>query len=312
MAPRDAITRTEARVIAAAGVFRADGADKWRSIGLCHGGSHDLSVSFFYHADKGDIGLHCHAQCPYETTKEAFGLTNDDLHDEPRSSSTCSSDWRPARPIVQAPEPAIYPAAPYGWRPPKSSYMRCGHPKLEEYLYANVEACVAFGVCRCVEKCFRQWRYDPEARDGRRWSIRQKDARGNVIATVPALPYMLPQLLAAVADERLVWLVEGEKDARRLAAEGLAATCNAEGAGKWTEQHAAYLMGADVRVVADRDAPGRSHAKRVVETLMPLARSVDVVQARHGKDAFDHFAGGGTVGDFVVVGEPKPLLLEAR
>lgn len=311
MAPRDAITRTEARALAAAGVFRADGADAWRSIGLCHRGQRDLSVKFYYHADKGDIGLQCFAKCEYEVIKDAFGLTDDDLHDEPRGTVSAWS-FRPARPVVEVPQPIIYPAAPYGWRPPKSSYMRCGHEKLIEYLYANAEACVAFGVCRCVNKCFRQWRWDPEARDGRRWSVRQRDGHGNVIATVATLPYMLPQLIAAVADERLIWITEGEKDARRLVEAGLAATCNAGGAGKWTDGHAAYLKGADVRVVADRDEPGKQHALHVIDTLGALARSIDLVQAAHGKDAFDHFAAGGDETDFVVVGEPKPLLLEVR
>lgn len=311
MAPRDAITRTEARVIAAAGVFRADGADAWRSIGLCHQGRQSLSVKFYYHPDTGNIGLQCFAECEYEVIKAAFGLTNDDLHDEARGTVSAWS-FRPARPIVEIPEPVIYPAAPHGWRPPKSDYMVCGHQKLAEYLYANAEACVAFGVCRCIQKCFRQWRWDPETRDGRRWSVRQRDGHGNVIATVATLPYMLPQLIAAVADDRLIWITEGEKDARRLVEAGLAATCNAGGAGKWTKQHAAYLNGADVRVVADRDAPGRDHAQGVIETLMPHARSIDVVQARHGKDAFDHFAAGGDATDFVVVGEPKPFLLEVR
>jgi DNA primase len=189
--------------------------------------------------------------------------------------------------------------------------MPCGHQKGAEYLYATADARVAFGVCRCTEKCFRQWRPDLDTRSGRRWGIRIQDRHGNVVAKVPALPYMLPQLLAAVADDRLVWITEGEKDVRALVAAGLTATCNAEGAGKWTPAHAAYLKGADVRIVADRDDAGRRHALQVVESLMPLARSIDVVQARHGKDAHDHLAAGGDPANFVIVGEPKPLLVEA-
>lgn len=311
MAPRDSIARVEALVLRAGGTFRADGADKWRSIGLCHNGQHSGSVQFKYRPDLGKVSVTCYAECDFEATLDAFGMVVDDLYDEPRSS-TRSADWRPARPIVKVPKPVIFPAAPHGRRPLPSSYMPCGHPKLDEYLYANAEACVAFGVCRCAQKCFRQWRWDPETRDGRRWSIRERDAHGNIIATVPALPYMLPQLLAAVADERVIWLTEGEKDARRLVAQGLVATCNAGGAGKWTEQHAAYLKGTDVRVVADRDDPGKQHALHVIDTLMPLARSIDLVQARHGKDAFDHFAAGGHEGDFVLIGEPKPFALEVR
>ena len=43
--------------------------------------------------------------------------------------------------------------------------------------------------------------------------------------------YRLPEVLAAGE----VWVVEGEKDADSLAALGIVATCNAGGAGKWSE-----------------------------------------------------------------------------
>ncbi|WLB05468.1 hypothetical protein QIH87_25100 [Bradyrhizobium elkanii] len=46
------------------------------------------------------------------------------------------------------------------------------------------------------------------------------------------IPYRLPELLEAEHDEVLI--VEGEKDADRLAAIGLMATTNAGGAGKWS------------------------------------------------------------------------------
>lgn len=46
------------------------------------------------------------------------------------------------------------------------------------------------------------------------------------------VPYRLPELVAAPLSSA-IYIVEGEKDADRLAALGLVATCNAGGAGKW-------------------------------------------------------------------------------
>jgi hypothetical protein len=51
----------------------------------------------------------------------------------------------------------------------------------------------------------------------------------------PAIPYRLPQLLAAPAGST-VEITEGERDAETLAALGLIATCNPGGAGKWTAE----------------------------------------------------------------------------
>lgn len=311
MSARDSLLRVEAAALTVAGVFRADGTDRYRSTGPCHGGQHSLSVVWIYHPAEGNVRIHCHAGCQYEAVLDAFGLTAADLWDEPRST-TQQGEWRPARPIITVPEPRILPAAPYGWRPLDDPWMPCKHRKIAEYLYADAEGRVAFGVCRCERKCFAQWRPDPTARTGRRWGTRIHDKYGHITAKVADLPYMLPQVIAAVAADRLVWIVEGEKDVRTLTAAGMIATCNAGGAGKWTVAHAAYLECADVRIVADRDDVGRRHALQVIDTLMPLARSIDVVQSDRGKDATDHYEAGGDATDFIVCGEPKPLLLEAR
>ncbi len=56
--------------------------------------------------------------------------------------------------------------------------------------------------------------------------------------------YRLPETAAAMAAGEPVFLVEGEKDADRLAALGLAATTNPGGAGKWRATYGAALRGA--------------------------------------------------------------------
>ncbi len=102
-----------------------------------------------------------------------------------------------------------------------------------------------------------------------------------------------------------VWVVEGERDANRLAELGIAGTTSGN-AGSWTTEHAEYLTGADVVVVADRDSPGMAHAHQVVGSLMSLARSIEVVVAAQGKDARDHLDAGHKIHQFVQIAEPLP------
>lgn len=120
-------------------------------------------------------------------------------------------------------------------------------------------------------------------------------------------PYRLPQLAAAIAAGHTVYVAEGEKDVDRAAADGLAATCNSGGAGKWTAAHAAHLAGAAaVVIVADRDEPGIAHAEQVAATLEQLDVPHRIVHAATGKDLFDHLAAGHTVDELVDATPPTP------
>lgn len=161
--------------------------------------------------------------------------------------------------------------------------------------YADEDGKLLFEVVRFAPKDFRQRR--PDGRGG--WTWRLGDVR--------RVLYRLPELLAAVAAGRVVWIVEGEKDADALRAlPGMVATCSPAGAGKWRPAYAETLRGADVVVVADKDDAGRKHAEQVVGSLLEVAHSIEVRQAGHGKDAADHLAGGGHSWDFELVAQPLP------
>lgn len=86
--------------------------------------------------------------------------------------------------------------------------------------------------------------------------------------------YRLPEVLAA---ER-VFLVEGEKDADRLAREGLVATTAPGGAGKWSPDYTDALAGKDVVILPDNDPPGKEHAQRIARALYGRARSLRIVE----------------------------------
>jgi hypothetical protein len=76
--------------------------------------------------------------------------------------------------------------------------------------------------------------------------------------------YRLPELLAST---RGIVVVEGEKDADRLASLGIVATCNVGGAGKWRAEYADALRGRTVVIIPDNDEPGRRHADDVAQQL---------------------------------------------
>ncbi|QBR40564.1 hypothetical protein EHF36_07935 [Kerstersia gyiorum] len=86
----------------------------------------------------------------------------------------------------------------------------------------------------------------------------------------------MPELLASSPDET-VYIVEGEKDADRLASLHLVATCNSGGAGKWSEKYSQHLKGRNVIILPDNDEPGREHAALVAKSLTGVAASITVL-----------------------------------
>jgi len=148
---------------------------------------------------------------------------------------------------------------------------------------------------RYAPKDFRQRR--PDGSGGWAWKL----------GDVRRVLYRLPEVVAGVAAGKTVYVVEGEKDADAIAALGLVATCNPEGASesgkrsKWRPEYSEFLRGAHVVIVADKDEAGRAHARTVAASLAGVAASVRIVEAAEGKDASDHLDAGFTPSEFVDV-----------
>lgn len=189
----------------------------------------------------------------------------------------------------------------------KYYWMPGGYSASDVYEYADEKGATVFGVSRAADlddqgrKVFSQWRPDEGSATGRRWSL--KDDSGKRVRTVP---FQLPRVLAAVAAGEVVYVAEGEKDVLSLERAGATATCNSGGAGKWAKAHAKFLQDASVVIVADKDAPGYSHARTVLTTLEGVAASVRVVCAAEGKDATDHLDAGHGLNDFVPLDMSAP------
>ena len=139
-----------------------------------------------------------------------------------------------------------------------------------------------------AEKTYRQRRPDQSKRDGWNWST--KDCR--------IVPYRLPELLEDVAAGDWVFVVEGEKAADRLRENGVPATTNPRGAGKWVPELNEYFGGAKVVVLPDNDPQsknkktgdllfhedgrpkfvGLDHAREVATHMLDVAKDVRLVE----------------------------------
>ncbi|MCC3573739.1 MAG: DUF3987 domain-containing protein [Microcoleus sp. PH2017_40_RAT_O_B] len=73
--------------------------------------------------------------------------------------------------------------------------------------------------------------------------------------------YRYAEVKRAIANNELIYLVEGESCADILWELGLAATCNIGGSSKWRISDTSDLKGAKVVIVPDRDEPGIKHAE---------------------------------------------------
>ena len=126
------------------------------------------------------------------------------------------------------------------------------------YDYRDEKRALMFQVVRFAGKKFSQRR--PDGKGGWLWNL----------SGVRRVPYRLPELLKARGN---VFIVEGE-DVEMLRAQGLTATCNPGGAGKWRDEYGEALRDRVCILIADNDQPGRKHVEDVTGRLAPYAEKV--------------------------------------
>lgn len=132
-------------------------------------------------------------------------------------------------------------------------------------------------------KTYRLYKVDA---DGRRHSS-LGDAR--------IVPYNLPALLDAKTAGRNIFLVEGEKAADAITSIGMIATTAHTGAGSWPEAITEYFAGAQVIILPDNDTPGWQYAHKAAQAILPIAKSVKVVDLGlqgQGDDAYEFIEAG--------------------
>jgi hypothetical protein len=152
-------------------------------------------------------------------------------------------------------------------------------------------------------------------RDGNKffWQ-RRPDGKGgwiNGTSGVRKVPYRLPELQEAIALGHQILLVEGEKDVDSAYLIGLSATCNPDGAAepgqkpKWRREFSEMLRDADIIVIPDNDAAGRSHAEATASMSLGIAKRVRIFDvARHWPQCPDH----GDLSDWLEAGHTREEL----
>jgi hypothetical protein len=196
---------------------------------------------------------------------------------------------------------------------------------IARYDYSDERGELLFQVVRFEPKTFRQRRPDQTEQSG--WSYSVKGIR--------QVPYRLIGLIEALAQDRPVFIVEGEKDVDNLAKWGVTATCNAGGAGKWPESLTELFRDADVVLIPDNDPqaknpetgalifyaadhpefpnqpafPGPDHCEMVARRLQQVARRVRILKLPGlppKGDVSDWIAQGGTPEEFYALAEDAP------
>ena len=155
-----------------------------------------------------------------------------------------------------------------------------------------------FQVVKFLPKDFRQRR--PDGSGGWAWNLKG----------VNRVLYRLPDLVSPDRPaEETVFVVEGEKDADRLAGLGLLATTNPMGAGKWSKVDQEPLRGRNVVILPDNDAPGLEHSQDVASRLQAVAEVVKILEfsdlPEHG-DVSDWLDQGGTADRLLELADAAP------
>ena len=219
-----------------------------------------------------------------EWMKRDLGITLEDSRPQsdrrPKRSNDSSGDPRP-----EPPDDRPSPAAES--KPKERSRL------VKTYDYVNATGELLFQVCRMEPKNFLQ-RRKPRAGDD------PADIKGGWVWKrdgIVQAPYRLPELIEAIADERTIFIDEGEKNVDNLIELGVPATCNAGGAGKWPDELTEFFRGANVVILPNNDPQtknsrtdellfhpdgrpklaGQDHAKMVAAKLEGVAASIRIL-----------------------------------
>jgi hypothetical protein len=187
-----------------------------------------------------------------------------------------------------------------------------------EYLYRNLDGEVCYRKQRTASKQFYFAKPDGH---GDWITSATQNGGAPVMQGVSRLVYRLNELHG----HRLVFIVEGERDADRIWSLGLPATTNDAGASqdlqkpKWTDALTAQLTAigvTDVVCLPDNDAPGRAHMQAVARSCTAAgldARLVTLPDLPPKGDVSDFLDAGHTAGELValcdataVYGPPVP------
>lgn len=125
-----------------------------------------------------------------------------------------------------------------------------------------------------VEKEVR-YEYQDESGEVMFTKVRKPGKNFFIEGKVRPILFNLPALLRT--PDRLVFVVEGEKDASNLGALGFLATTGYEGSNKWREEYSQVLAGRTVCILPDNDEPGAKYGQKVSTSLLRSGCKVKLI-----------------------------------
>jgi len=153
----------------------------------------------------------------------------------------------------------------------------------QEWHYSDEE-----GVTLFIKQRFRT--ADAKGKDYKLIKVDEAGRRHATLGDARIVPYKLPELRDAVSKGRYVYLTEGEKAADAIISLGSVATSSHAGSGTWPDAITEYFAGANVVILPDNDTPGWKYAKKAAAKLLPVAKSIRVVDLggeEQGDDAYE-------------------------
>ena len=192
------------------------------------------------------------------------------------------------------------------------------HPdELTSFIYRDADGIVRFRKVRNRSgRLPRFWLEHPDKRGA--WTKGTKDVD-------TAILYRADEVAQAIADGRVILIVEGERDADGLWSLGFAATTSAHGASevgkrsKWTKRHSEQLRGSDIIILNDNDGPGYQHADTTAVLSLGIATRVRRLDlAMHwpdmpkGADISDWLALGHTADELTALIDAAPDYVAAQ
>jgi hypothetical protein len=140
----------------------------------------------------------------------------------------------------------------------------------QEWNYTDEEGVVLF-----IKQRYKTT--DSKGKDYKLIKVDEAGRRHAAMGDARIVPYKLPELLDAISKGRYVYLTEGEKAADAIISLGSVATTSHAGSGSWPEAITQYFAGANVVILPDNDAPGWKYAKKSAAKILPIAKSVRVI-----------------------------------
>ncbi len=144
------------------------------------------------------------------------------------------------------------------------------------YDYIDAEGRLLYQVVRYHPKSFRQRR--PDGSGSWIWDLK---------GITPTL-YRLSEVIQAMNEHKLIWIVEGEKDVDNLLLQGQIATTISGGASvKWPPSLVPLFQGMKVVIIPDDDVAGHKYAQYVANLLFGWCASLKVTTLP-AKDVSDY------------------------